>query len=175
MASYCLLVTIRLITTKGHLPCQRIFKSGHCQRLVVVDLRKGCGHSPGVYEIKVAASLDLLQSVSCPQVSGTPMRRERRTRTFPSKAKTTPWHDGFDRYDYLMDEESFAIMPFKRPGHREVCGGQSAERAAPLHRGGAKENRSDNPWSWQACYWDHEPRAEVELLRRGFSHRLHHA
>ena len=25
-----------------------------------------------------------------------------------------------------------------------------------------------NPWSWQGCYWDHEPQAEVELLRRGF-------
>jgi pimeloyl-ACP methyl ester carboxylesterase len=25
-----------------------------------------------------------------------------------------------------------------------------------------------NPWSWQACYWDHRPQAEVELLRRGF-------
>ena len=24
------------------------------------------------------------------------------------------------------------------------------------------------PWSWQGCYWDHEPQAEVELLRRGF-------
>ena len=25
-----------------------------------------------------------------------------------------------------------------------------------------------NPWSWQACYWDHQPQAETELLRRGF-------
>ena len=25
-----------------------------------------------------------------------------------------------------------------------------------------------NPWSWQGCYWDHEPQTEVELLRRGF-------
>ena len=24
------------------------------------------------------------------------------------------------------------------------------------------------PWSWRGCYWDHEPQAEVELLRRGF-------
>jgi hypothetical protein len=25
-----------------------------------------------------------------------------------------------------------------------------------------------NPWSWRGCYWDHEPQAEVELLKRGF-------
>ena len=25
-----------------------------------------------------------------------------------------------------------------------------------------------NPWSWQGCYWNHQPQAEVELLRRGF-------
>jgi hypothetical protein len=25
-----------------------------------------------------------------------------------------------------------------------------------------------NPWSWRGQYWDHEPQAEVELLRRGF-------
>ena len=24
------------------------------------------------------------------------------------------------------------------------------------------------PWSWQGCYWDHEPQTEVELLKRGF-------
>jgi len=25
-----------------------------------------------------------------------------------------------------------------------------------------------NPWSWQGCYWDHQPQAEIELLKRGF-------
>ncbi len=31
-----------------------------------------------------------------------------------------------------------------------------------------KKAAAGNPWSWQACYWDHEPQTEVELLRRGF-------
>ncbi len=31
-----------------------------------------------------------------------------------------------------------------------------------------KQLAAGNPWSWQGCYWDHEPQAEVELLRRGF-------
>jgi len=31
-----------------------------------------------------------------------------------------------------------------------------------------KQPAAGQPWSWQACYWDHEPQTEVELLRRGF-------
>src|SRR6266700_1150466 len=33
----------------------------------------------------------------------------------PFNGEKTTWHDGFDRYDYLMDEASFAIAPCKRP------------------------------------------------------------
>src|SRR4029078_6020704 len=25
-----------------------------------------------------------------------------------------------------------------------------------------------HPWSWQGCYWDHQPQTEVEVLPRGF-------
>src|SRR5579862_6097817 len=27
----------------------------------------------------------------------------------------TTWHEGFDRYDFIMDEETLAISPFKAP------------------------------------------------------------
>jgi hypothetical protein len=37
-----------------------------------------------------------------------------------------------------------------------------------VYRGSAQAGGSRPPWSWQGCYWDHEPQAEVELLRRGF-------
>src|SRR4029453_3569611 len=33
----------------------------------------------------------------------------------PFDGEKTTWHDGFERYDYLMDETNFAIAPFKRP------------------------------------------------------------
>src|SRR6266478_4893491 len=33
----------------------------------------------------------------------------------PFDGDKTTWHDDFDRYDYLMDETSFAVTPFKRP------------------------------------------------------------
>ena len=28
------------------------------------------------------------------------------------EGEKTTWHEGFDRFDYVMDEESFAITPF---------------------------------------------------------------
>ena len=32
----------------------------------------------------------------------------------PFEGKKSSWHDGFDRYDYLIDEETLAIQPFER-------------------------------------------------------------
>jgi pimeloyl-ACP methyl ester carboxylesterase len=79
----------------------------------------------------------------------------------------TAWH-GFDRYDFQMDEESLAIQPIKaaddeKDGIKHNVNGQRRcvvvvpKAAAP-----------GNPWSWQGCYWDHQPQTEVELLKRGF-------
>jgi hypothetical protein len=78
------------------------------------------------------------------------------------------WHEGFDRYDYILDAETLAISPFTAPdgekfGVRDPAPGKRRcvvvvpKTAAP-----------GNPWSWRGCYWDHEPQTEVELLRRGF-------
>jgi pimeloyl-ACP methyl ester carboxylesterase len=83
------------------------------------------------------------------------------------QAEKTDWH-GFDRYDFVLDEESGAITPFQAPagegfGVREPAKGQRRcilvmpKQAAPGH-----------PWSWRGCYWDHQPQTEIELLRRGF-------
>jgi pimeloyl-ACP methyl ester carboxylesterase len=78
----------------------------------------------------------------------------------------TTWH-GFDRYDFLMGED-LAIEPTKaapeegsgfkhREGNQRRCIVVVPKTAA-----------AGNPWSWQGCYWDHQPQAEVELLKRGF-------
>ena len=84
------------------------------------------------------------------------------------EGEKTSWHDGFDRYDYMMDEVSLAITPFKR-GADEGFGVQPPKQGqrrcivvVP------KQVTAGRPWSWQGCYWDHEPQAEVELLKRGF-------
>ncbi len=86
----------------------------------------------------------------------------------PFEGAKSSWHDGFDRYDYLMDEETFDIQPFNR-GADEGFGIKDPPR-------GKRRcvvivpNRPalGNPWSWRGCYWDHQPQTEVELLRRGF-------
>jgi hypothetical protein len=82
--------------------------------------------------------------------------------------KKSTWHDGFIRYDFIMDDSTLAITPFKAPvdehfGVKDPPPGKhrciviAPKIAAP-----------GNPWSWQACYWDHQPQTEVELLHRGF-------
>jgi pimeloyl-ACP methyl ester carboxylesterase len=77
------------------------------------------------------------------------------------------WH-GFDRYDFMMDEETLAITPFKRAqdegfGVRDPAKGQ--RRCIVVV---PKQDAPGHPWSWRGCYWDHQPQTEVELLRRGF-------
>ena len=80
----------------------------------------------------------------------------------------TAWHDGFDRYDLLMDDETLVVKPFKRDGDERFgvkpppTGQRRCIVVVP------KVPAAGNPWSWRGCYWDHEPQTEVELLRRGF-------
>jgi len=81
--------------------------------------------------------------------------------------KKIDWH-GFDRYDFLMDEQTLAITPFEAPagegaGAREPATGQ--RRCIVVV---PKKSAPENPWSWRGCYWDHQPQAEIELLKRGF-------
>lgn len=83
------------------------------------------------------------------------------------KIEKSSWH-GFDRYDFIMDNESLAITPYKSPDG-EGNGVRSPEQGKRrcilvVPRKAAK----GNPWSWQGCYWDHQPQAEIELLNRGF-------
>lgn len=86
----------------------------------------------------------------------------------PFEGEKTAWHDGFDRYDYVMDEATLAITPFKRPAEERYAVGAPAKGQRRCIVVVPKTPAPGNPWSWQGCYWDHEPQAEVELLRRGF-------
>ncbi len=83
------------------------------------------------------------------------------------EGEKTAWHR-FDRYDFLIDEQTLAIKSIKaaddeKDGIRHQIDGQrrcivvAPKTAAP-----------GNPWSWRGCYWDHQPQTEVELLNRGF-------
>ncbi|HTX37842.1 MAG TPA: hypothetical protein VME43_22590 [Bryobacteraceae bacterium] len=89
----------------------------------------------------------------------------------PFEGAKTTWHEGFDRYDFVMDDATGAITPIQAPEKEVASYGIDAalkdgkrrcvvivpKRAAPGY-----------PWSWRGCYWNHQPQTEVELLRRGF-------
>jgi len=86
----------------------------------------------------------------------------------PFDGEKSSWHDGFERDDYVMDAETMAITPFKRPDAEQFgIGAPSAgqRRCVVIC---PKHPAAGNPWSWRGCYWDHQPQTEIELLRRGF-------
>jgi hypothetical protein len=86
----------------------------------------------------------------------------------PFQGEKTAWHDGFDRYDFVMDDATLAIKPFKVPEGEKFAVGTPATGQRRCIVVVPKHTAPGIPWSWQACYWDHQPQTEVELLRRGF-------
>ncbi len=86
----------------------------------------------------------------------------------PFEGEKTTWHDNFARFDYLMDEATFAITPFKRPDNEKFAVGNPPKGQRRCIVVVPEKPAPGNPWSWQGCYWDHEPQTEVELLHRGF-------
>ena len=78
----------------------------------------------------------------------------------PFDGEKTSWHDGFDRYDFVMDEATLAMRPFKRDEDERygVKAPAKGERRCIVVV--PKESAAGNPWSWQGCYWNHEPQTE---------------
>jgi hypothetical protein len=79
----------------------------------------------------------------------------------------TSWH-GFDRFDFLMDEAALTVRSIKAsPDEKngiidQVKGQLRCVVVVP------KDAAPGKPWSWRGRYFDHEPQAEIELLKRGF-------
>jgi len=86
----------------------------------------------------------------------------------PFEGEKTTWHDGFDRYDFVMDDATLAIQPFKAPAGEKYGVGAPPAGQRRCIVVVPKQPAAGNPWSWRGCYWDHQPQTEVELLRRGF-------
>src|SRR5258705_781727 len=116
----------------------------------------------------VAGSLVLFVAAALSPVFWNSSAAHAATSYDPFDGEKTTWHDGFERFDYVMDEETFAITPFKRPDNEKFAVGNPAKGQRRCIVVVPKKNAPGNPWSWQGCYWDHEPQTEVELLRRGF-------
>src|SRR5260221_4736230 len=85
----------------------------------------------------------------------------------PFDGEKSTWHNNFDRSDYVMDEETLAITPFKAPEGEKFAVRDPAKGQRRCVVVAPKNPAAGNPWSWQGCYWDHEPQTEVELLKRG--------
>src|SRR5580704_5899625 len=86
----------------------------------------------------------------------------------PFEGEKSTWHDGFARFDYLMDDTTLEIQPFKRNADEKFGikdPPQGKHRCVVIV---PKKAAEGNPWSWRGCYWDHQPQAEIELLNRGF-------
>jgi hypothetical protein len=78
------------------------------------------------------------------------------------------WH-GFNRYDFVMDMQTLAITPFKAPAGEEAGSlGNSGPGQLRCVVVVPKQAAPGNPRSWRGVYWNHQPQAEVELLKRGF-------
>lgn len=77
------------------------------------------------------------------------------------------WH-GFDRFDFLMDSKTLEVVQIKASAdegtgaHHQVEGQLRCIVVVP------RQAADGNPWSWRGRYFDHEPQAEIELLKRGF-------
>src|ERR1700755_1732366 len=89
----------------------------------------------------------------------------------PFKGEKTTWHEGFDRYDFIMDDATGAITPMTAPASEVTSFGIDESLKDGKRRCVVvvpQKAAAGNPWSWRGCYWDHQPQTEVELLRRGF-------
>src|ERR1700730_16512248 len=89
----------------------------------------------------------------------------------PFEGEKTTWHEGFDRYDFIMDDATGAITPMTAPASEVTSFGidvsiKDRKRRCVLVV--LKKVVPGNPWTWWACYWNNQPQTEVELLRRGF-------
>lgn len=84
----------------------------------------------------------------------------------PFGEKST-WH-GFDRYDFVMDEKTLELTPITKTEEEgtEVKAPEKGSRRCVVVV--PKEVAPGKPWTWRGCYWDHEPQAEIELLKKGF-------
>ena len=89
----------------------------------------------------------------------------------PFQGEKTNWHEGFDRYDFMMDDATGAITAMTAPASEVTSFGIDVSLKDGKRRCVVvvpKKEAPGNPWSWQGCYWNHQPQTEIELLRRGF-------
>jgi hypothetical protein len=78
----------------------------------------------------------------------------------------TLWH-GFERFDFLMDDTALTVKPLKAFAEEGTGVTRHLEGQLRCIVVIPKETAQGKPWSWRGRYFDHEPQAEIELLKRG--------
>src|ERR1700680_3586086 len=76
----------------------------------------------------------------------------------PFESEKTTWHEGFDRYDFIMDDATGAITHIKAPTSEVTDFGIDPSVKDGKRRCVVvvpKKAAPGNPWSWQAlaCHW----------------------
>src|SRR5213075_2536851 len=107
--------------------------------------RQGGGTLPELMKSKFSASLALL-AISILSAGPWSVARAANA-SIPFAGEKTTWHDGFDRYDYVMDEASFAITPFKRPDSEKFAVGNPAKGQRRCIVVAPKQAAPGQPWS----------------------------
>src|SRR5579872_1801642 len=86
----------------------------------------------------------------------------------PFDGEHSSWHGKFARYDFVMDDATLEIRPFKRESTEGFGIGNPSKGQHRCIVVVPTTPAKGNPWSWRGVYWDHQPQTEIELLRRGF-------
>jgi neutral ceramidase len=81
----------------------------------------------------------------------------------PFEGEKPSWH-GFDRHDFVMDEQTLAITPLEAATDDNAPSDARARCILVV----PKRPAPGNPWSWRDLQRDHRPPAEAELLARGY-------
>ena len=67
-----------------------------------------------------------------------------------------------------MDEADLTVKPFKAPAGEENAVRVQVKKQLRCVVVVPKKAANGNPWTWRGYYFDHEPQAEIALLKRGF-------
>lgn len=91
------------------------------------------------------------------------------SRTAPVRftGQKTTWY-GFDRFDFLMDKAELTVKPLRIASDEGTGVQAQVEGQIRCVVVVPNEPAPGYPWSWRGRYFDHEPQAEIELLKRGF-------
>ena len=99
----------------------------------------------------------------------------RATDDAPFEGEKTAWHDGFDRFDYLMDEKTLTIEPFKRDANERFGVKAPPKGKRRLDRGRPQKAGARQTVVLAGLLLGPRAPGRSRTAAQGLSHRVHHA